>query len=162
MDRELINNTKKPTIFPKVVPVEIAALMKAKGFDWKIKEFYMYTPKATCINSSGGYKDHYSSYIAYSNSEWAAMYKDVKCFWKGIDDKHPNISAPTYDMTIDWLLEKGYYVMAVLVRDNGKDSWTYSYNDFNVGEEFLGKKSDKMIDRYTALNKGIMEVLKKL
>lgn len=153
----------KPTIFTKVVPIEIAALMKAKGFDWKIKEFYMYTPKATCINSSGGYKDHYSSHIAYSNTEWAAMDKDAKkCFWKGIDDKHSNISAPTYDMAIDWLLEKGYYVMAVLVRDNEKDSWTYSYNDLTKGEEFLGRKSDKMIDRYTALNKGIIEVLKKL
>ena len=84
----------KPTIFTKVVPIEIAALMKAKGFDWKIKEFYMYTPKAACINSSGGYKDHYSSYIAYSNSEWSAMDKDAKkAFWKGIDDKHSNISA---------------------------------------------------------------------
>lgn len=41
----------KPTIFPKVVPIEIAALMKAKGFDWKIKEFYMYTPKATFIGT---------------------------------------------------------------------------------------------------------------
>ena len=153
----------KPTIFPKIVPIEIAALMKAKGFDWKIKEFYMYTPKATCINYSGGYKDHYSSYIAYSNSEWAAMDKDAKkSFWKGIDDKHSNISAPTYDMTIDWLLDKGYYVTAVLIRDNKKDGWTYSYNNLNIGEEFIGKKSDKITDRYDALNKGILSILKKL
>ena len=153
----------KPTIFPKVVPIEIAALMKAKGFDWKIKEFYMYTPRATCINSSGGYKDHYSSHIAYSNSEWAAMDKDAKkAFWKGIDDKHSNISAPTYDMAIDWLLEKGYYVMAVLIRDNEKDNWTYSYNNLSIGEEFIGKKSNKMTDRYAALNKGILTILKKI
>ena len=103
------------TIFTNVVPIEIAALMKAKGFDWK-----------------------------------------------GIDDKHSNTFPPTYDMAIDWLLEKGYYVMAVLIRDNKKDNWTYSYNDLSIGEEFIGKKSDKITDRHTALNEGILEILKKL
>lgn len=65
-------------------------------------------------------------------------------------------------MAIDWLLEKGYYVMAVLIRDDKKDNWTYSYNDLSIGEEFIGKKSDKITDRYTALNEGILEILKKL
>ena len=151
------------TILTKVVPIEIAALMKAKGFDWKIKEFYMYTPKATCINSSGGYKDHYNSHIAYSNSEWAAMDKDAKkAFWKGIDDKHSNISAPTYDMTVDWLFEKGFYVNAIIIYLEGKRHWAYAYQNINTGENMLGKISKKVVDRYTALNKGILEVLKKL
>ena len=149
----------KPTIFPKVVPIEIAALMKAKGFDWKIKEFYMYTPKATCINSSGGYKDHYSSHIAYSNSEWAAMDKDAKkVFWKGIDDKHSNISAPTYDMTIDWLLEKGYYLNVVLIGDK----FVFKIIDILNQATFIGTPSSNIHDRYAALNKGILEILKKL
>lgn len=153
----------KPTIFTKVVPIEIAALMKAKGFDWKIKEFYMYTPKAACINSSGGYKDHYSSYIAYSNSEWSAMDKDAKkAFWKGIDDKHSNISAPTYDMTIDWLLEKGFYINAIIIYIEGKRYWAYAYQNINTGENMLGKIKKRIVDRYTALNEGILEVLKKL
>lgn len=149
----------KPTIFPKVVPIEIAALMKSKGFDWKIKEFYMYTSKATCINSSGGYKDHYSSYIAYSNSEWAAMDKDAKkAFWKVIDDKHSNISAPTYDMTIDWLLEKGYYLNVVLIGDK----FVFKIIDILNQATFIGKPSSNIHDRYDALNKGILAILKKL
>lgn len=133
--------------------------MKAKGFDWKIKEFYMYTPKATCINSSGGYKDHYSSHIAYSNSEWAAMDKDAKkAFWKGIDDKHSNISAPTYDMTIDWLLEKGYYLNVVLIGDK----FVFKIIDILKQATFIGTPSSDIRDRYDAFNKGILAILKKL
>lgn len=155
----------KHTIQPKVVPIEIAALMKAKGFDWKINEFYMYTPKAKSIKSSGGYKNHYNSSISYSNSDWAKICKDVKeSFWKGIDEKHPNISAPTYDMAIDWLLEeKGFFVNAIIIYyPEGKRNWGYSYQNMNTDEVMVGRISEKVVDRYTALNECILEVLKKL
>lgn len=153
----------KPTIQDKIVPINLAVILKSKGFDWKIAEFYIYTPPLSSINSSGGYKQHYRSHVAYSNTEWQQMDKDAKkAFWKGIDERHPNVSAPTYSMVIDWLLEKGYYVNAVLVNNNGKDNWTYSYIKLGEGEEYLGRLQSSFTDRYEALNKGILNVLKKL
>ena len=91
------------------------------------------------------------------------MDKDAKkAFWKGIDDKHSNISAPTYDMTIDWLLEKGFYVNAIIIYLEGKRNWAYAYQNINTNESMVGKISKRVVDRYTALNEGILEVLKKL
>lgn len=154
---------EKKVVKEKVVPLEIAVLLKAKGFDYKIESFYNYIPPAASIKSKGGYKSVLRSYVAYSNSEWESVYKDVKeSFWKGLDDKHPNISAPTYSMAIDFLLEKGYHVMAVTELVKGENKWTWAYTDFKLGEEVLGRLSKEVNDRYTALNKGMLEVLKKL
>lgn len=156
----------KPTISEKVVPPEVALLLKKKGFDWKIASFYMYTPAISCINSHGGYKDHYRSYIAYSNSEWATMDKDAKkCGWKGIDEQHPNISAPTYDMVIDWLYEKGYYLYATpSIEKNmyGAHRWLAIYMDVNTPMNQSGVCSQYATTRYDALNYGILKILNKL
>ena len=154
----------KPTVSEKVVPPKIALLLKKKGFDWKIANFYMYTPSASCINSPGGYKNHYRSYIAYSNSEWAAMDKDAKiCGWKGIDERHPNISAPTYDMVVDWLCEKGVYLYVTPCIDKNvheKRRWLNIYINFNTSPCLSSGCPKYAKTRYEALNYGILQILK--
>lgn len=154
----------KPTILEKVVPPNIALLLKKKGFDWKIANFYEYTPKSECIK--GGYINHYRSYVAYSNSEWA---KSDKAFrdhvWKHYDINHPNISAPTYDMVIDWLYEKGYYLYVVPCREvniHGAHRWLNIYINCNTSM-FLSSGCPKYATtRYEALDYGIQEILKNL
>lgn len=145
----------KPTISEKVVPPKIALLLKKKGFDWKISSFYEYTPKSEV--SKGGYINHYRSYVAYSNTEWAESNKAYRDHvWKHYDIKHPNISAPTYDMVIDWLLEKGYYLYTVF--SSQSQGWMNIYTELAAPFNNCGfPKYAK--DRYKALDYGILDIL---
>lgn len=151
--------SNKQTITERVVPFKIAALLKAKGFDWKINNFYHYaTPNER--NTTGGYLNKYRSNVAYTNTEWANTVKEFKgAIWKGLDAKHPNISAPTYDMVVDWLLEKGYYLNVIIV---GADKFVFKIIDISNKATFIGTPSNEIHDRYDAFDKGILAILKKL
>lgn len=152
----------KPTIAEKVVPPNIALLLKKKGFDWKIASFYMYTPKSEV--SKGGYINHYRSYVAYSNTEWAESERAAKIAnWKGVDEKHPNISAPTYDMVVDWLYEKGYYLYVTPYREMDNPEiykWMNIYINFNSPINRSSGFPKYAKTRYEALDYGILEILK--
>lgn len=94
------------TVKPKVVPFEIAKLLKEVGYDEKIAEFWAYASPWTAkggIRKGGKYSEHYGSYIAYSNSEWEKSNIEFSAALK-LSSKHPAISAPSYDMVLDWLL----------------------------------------------------------
>lgn len=103
----------RQTVKPKVVPFEIAKLLKEVGYDEKIAEFWAYASPWTAkggIRKGGKYSEHYGSYIAYSNSEWEKSNIEFSAALK-LSSKHPAISAPSYDMVLDWLLEHfGYYI----------------------------------------------------
>lgn len=150
----------KPTITERVVPFKIAALLKARGFDWKINNFYHYTTPTKGI-TTGGYINNYRSNVAYTNTEWANTAKEFKeAIWKGLDAKHPNISAPTYDMVVDWLLEKGYYLNVVIV---GENKFVFKIDILNQDKTtIIGTPSSDIYDRYDAFDKGILAILKKL
>ena len=151
--------SNKQTITERVVPFKIAALLKAKGFDWKINNFYHYATSIKGI-TTGGYLNKYRSNVAYTNTEWANTAKEFKeAIWKGLDAKHPNISAPTYDMVVDWLLEKGYYLNVVLV---GENKFVFKIIDIPKQVTFIGTPSSDIHDRYDAFDKGILAILKKL
>lgn len=151
----------KPTISETVVPSDTALRLKQKGFDWKIASFYEYTHATPAIPNGllSGYYFHHRSYVAYSNSEWAknaAEFKVALC--KHIDASHPPISAPTYDMVIDWLLEKGFYVHA----ERGKRNQFYGVcEDIQAGAVAI-HQGYTSYSRYTALNWGILYALGKM
>ncbi len=150
----------KPTVTEKVVPPNIALMLKRKGFDWKIASFYKYTPTTNVIPNGvwGGYYNHYRSYVACSNSEWAKNAKEFKqILCKHVDAAHPPISAPTYDMVVDWLLKGGFYVHAVMS----------GYHQFyGICEDIVGNAQIQIphsfSNRYEALNWSICAALSKL
>lgn len=108
----------KETITEKVVPFEIAKQLKKLGYDEKINENYTYTHPWVAkggIKVGGEYKDHYRSYIAYSNTEWDTNMSEFAKTLR-FDGRRPPISAPSYDMVIDWFLEHyGYFVQVEMV-----------------------------------------------
>lgn len=120
----------KQTIKPKVVPFEIAKLLKEVGYDEKIAEFWAYASPWTAkggIRKGGKYNEHYGSYIAYSNSEWEKSNIELSAALK-LNSKHPAISAPSYDMveyghvTLDELqVVKKQYPWFAPVVDNWKE-----------------------------------------
>ena len=120
----------KQTIKPKVVPFEIAKLLKEVGYDEKIAEFWAYASPWTAkggIRKGGKYNEHYGSYIAYSNSEWEKSNIEFSAALK-LNSKHPAISAPSYDMveyghvTLDELqVVKKQYPWFAPVVDNWKE-----------------------------------------
>lgn len=115
----------KQTIKPKVVPFEIAKLLKEVGYDEKIAEFWAYASPWTAkggIRKGGKYNEHYGSYIAYSNSEWEKSNIEFSAALK-LNSKHPAISAPSYDMVLDWLLEHFGYCICVANISKGKFCW---------------------------------------
>ena len=115
----------RQTVKPKVVPFEIAKLLKEVGYDEKIAEFWAYASPWTAkggIRKGGKYSEHYGSYIAYSNSEWEKSNIEFSAALK-LSSKHPAISAPSYDMVLDWLLEHfGYYICVANI-SKGKFCW---------------------------------------
>ena len=153
----------KPTVTEKVVPPGIALMLKQKGFDWKIATFYEYTPKTQVIPNGvwGGYCNHYRSHVAYSNSEWAKNAKEFKqALCKHIDAAHPPISAPTYDMVVDWLLDRGFYIHALI---DGKYRQYLGVCDDIFAESVTTETSlNHYFSRYEALNWAILHVLNKL
>lgn len=124
----------KQTIKPKVVPFEIAKLLKEVGYDEKIAEFWAYASPWTAkggIRKGGKYNEHYGSYIAYSNSEWEKSNIEFSAALK-LNSKHPAISAPSYDMVLDWLLEHfGYYIC---VANISKDKFCWQTTSWCVEE----------------------------
>lgn len=152
----------KPVITEKVVPADIALLLKQKGFDWKIARFYTYTPKSSVIpnSPSGAYRDCYRSGIAYTNSEWAEQDTNFKrCLCGSLGTKHPPISAPTYDMTIDWLLERGFYVYALI---DMLPNFYCVYNNYNAMQQDRSNQNLIFNSRYEALDWGIRKALKSM
>ena len=61
-------------------------------------------------------------------------------------------------MTIDWLLEKGYYLNVVLIGDK----FVFKIIDILKQATIIGTPSSDIRDRYDAFNKGILAILKKL
>ena len=150
----------KETITEKVVPFEIAKQLKKLGYDDKINENYTYTHPWVAkggIRVGGKYKDHYRSCTAYSNSEWETNMSE---FAKALrfDGKHPPISAPSYDMVIDWLLEHhGYFVNVVMC---GKDKFCYELVTFCVEEGLCHSDSKPYPTRYAAMDAAFKRALR--
>lgn len=144
----------------RVVPVEIALSLKQKGFDWKISYYYYYHWAHSCQDVSG-YDDYYIySENAWSNSDWERTTHELSDrAWNGYAmAQHPPISAPSYDMTIDWLMQQGYYVGTAINRD-GKF--------YSVVKDMSSDQPAKAIPvsfygRYEALNQAIQYALKRV
>ena len=95
----------------KVVSFDIAKQLKEAGFDERVLGIYMHTPSSSI--GKGGYFNSYKSYVHHSNTEWQELFNAAKeTLYKGLDAKHPNISAPTHFQVLNWLEERGVYVYA--------------------------------------------------
>lgn len=149
----------KETIKPKVVPFEIAKLLKECGYDEKIAEFWAYSEPWTAkggIRKGGKYSNHYGSYVAYSNSEWESTNVSFAKAFK-LSDKHPAISAPSYDMVLDWILEHlGYYV-CVGNFTKGKFSWQAT--SWVVEEGLCHSDGKEYNSRYEAMDVAFKSLL---
>lgn len=150
----------KQTIKPKVVPFEIAKLLKEVGYDEKIAEFWAYALPWTAkggIRKGGKYSEHYGSYIAYSNSEWEKSNIEFSAALK-LSSKHPAISAPSYDMVLDWLLEHfGYYICVANV-SKGKFCWQTT--SWCVEEGLCHTDGKEYSNRYEAMDAAFKSILK--
>lgn len=151
----------KEVVKARVVPFEVAKLLKEVGFDEKIDEFWAYSTPWTAeggVRMGGKYNSHYGSYVAYSNSEWE---KNEVAFAEAfkLSSKHPAISAPSYDMAVDWVLEHlGVYVEAKL--DLNKEYfWAMTHLEpfgtlfHNGGKHYTS--------RYEAMDAAFLEILEK-
>ena len=149
----------KETIKPKVVPFEIAKLLKEAGYDDKIAEFWAYAEPWTAkggIRKGGKYSNHYGSYVAYSNSEWEISTISFAKAFK-LSDKHPAISAPSYDMVVDWILEHlGCYV-CVGNFSEGKFSWQIT--SWCVEEGLYNTDGKEYDTRYEAMDSAFKSIL---
>lgn len=150
----------KETLIPRVVPFEVAKLLKEVGYDEKIKEFWAYADPFTAkggVRVGGTYSNHFGSYVPYSNSEWVKSDVEfAKAF--GLDNKHPAISAPSYDMVIDWILEHlGVYV-SVLMAGEGMFIWKVVL--LNGGDIPYKKDSRVFSTRYEAMDAVFLHILK--
>lgn len=150
----------KQTIKPKVVPFEIAKLLKEVGYDEKIAEFWAYASPWTAkggIRKGGKYSEHYGSYIAYSNSEWEKSNIEFSAALK-LNSKHPAISAPSYDMVLDWLLEHfGYYICVANI-SKGKFCWQTT--SWCVEEGLCHTDGKEYSSRYEAMDAAFKSILK--
>lgn len=148
------------TVKPKVVPFEIAKLLKEVGYDEKIAEFWAYASPWTAkggIRKGGKYSEHYGSYIAYSNSEWEKSNIEFSAALK-LSSKHPAISAPSYDMVLDWLLEHfGYYICVANV-SKGKFCWQTT--SWRVEEGLCHTDGKEYLGRYEAMDAAFKSILK--
>lgn len=133
----------------KIITAGIALELKERGFDWKIESFYKYIPSP---QEEPIYTLKYHNFALYSNEDWERVAKKSQIVL-------PNVSAPSYDMTVDWLLNKGYYVKAVFLK---KDRWRYEIEDVKSGEITKGKSSSEATSRYLALQRGIEFTLENL
>ena len=122
------------------VSLEVAKLLKEKGFDWLVNHYY---------NKFGNFNNTYGTWENYSDLVGELM-----------------ISAPTLCMAQKWLREtKGIYIWVEPVIGH---RWTVSFCDLNVCEEEsdwiereLHKDGYPIYDSYEdALNAGILEALK--
>lgn len=149
----------RQTIKPKVVPFEIAKLLKEVGYDEKIAEFWAYSSPWTAkggIRKGGKYSEHYGSYIAYSNSEWEKSNIEFSAALK-LNSKHPAISAPSYDMVLDWLLEHfGYYICVANI-SKGKFCWQTT--SWCVEEGLCHTDGKEYLSRYDAMDAAFKSIL---
>lgn len=134
----------------KVVPFEIAKLLKKMGYDERIREHWLYT-------SGGKYPSHYGACVHLSNTEWERKLNE---FAKAqlFSGKYPPISAPSYDMVIDWVYRKyGYFVEVMMV---GKDKFRYGIasNAVECGLCFSSKRGYPT--RYDAMDAAFKKVVK--
>ena len=150
----------KETIKTRVVPSDIAKLLKNIGYDEKINENYTYTHpwvKKGCVNVVGGYKEHYWSCTAYSNTEWET---NMSAFAKALrfDGRHPPISAPSYAMVVDWLLkEYDYFVQVVRT---GRNEYRFEVVSFCVEEGLRYSNNRTYTDRYSAMDVAFKYILR--
>lgn len=150
----------KETIKTRVVPFEIAKLLKDMGYDEKINENYTYTHpwvKNGGINVVGGYKEHYWSSTAYSNTEWET---NMSAFAKALrfDGKHPPISAPSYAMVVDWLLKEYDYFVQVI--RTGRNEYRFEVISFCVEEGLHYSNNRTYTDWYSAMDVAFKYVLR--
>lgn len=113
----------------RVVSFGIAKQLKEAGFDERVLGIYMYSPSSSI--SKGGYFNSYKSYVHHNNTEWQELFNAAKeKLYKGLDAKHPNISAPTHFQVLDWLEERGiivyiewcdYFYVAKIISKAGKN-----------------------------------------
>lgn len=151
----------KETVKARVVPFKIAKLLKEVGYDEKIDEFWAYCTPWTAKGGArmgGKYNSHYASYVAYSNSEWEKNEVAFADAFK-LSSKHPAISAPSYDMAVDWVLEHlGVYVGARL-DSNKAYYWAMTHIEpFGTVFHNGGKHYQS---RYEAMDAAFLEILEK-
>lgn len=134
----------------KVVPFEIAKLLKKMGYDERIREHWLYT-------SGVKYPSHHGACVHLSNTEWEEKLNE---FAKAqlFSGKYPPISAPSYDMVIDWIYQKyGYFIEVMMV---GKDKFRYGIasNAIEYGLRFSDRRGHPT--RYDAMDAAFKKVLK--
>lgn len=137
----------------KVVPFELARLLRDMGYDERIREHWQHT-------YGGCYPSHYGAFVHLSNTEWKERTNE---FAKALrfDGKHPPISAPSYAMVVDWLLkEYDYFVQVVRT---GRNEYRFEVVSFCVEEGLRYSNNRKYTDRYSAMDvafKYILRVIK--
>lgn len=137
----------------KVVSYKMAERLKEAGFDERVLGIYMYTPSSSV--SKGGYFNSYKSYVHHSNTEWQELFSEAKdMLYKGMDAKHPYISAPTYCQVLDWLQER--HQLYVYVTYEGDGLWTVHIRGNNVVVDIDGA------DRYKAYETAFIWILRKI
>lgn len=134
----------------KVVPFEIAKLLKKMGYDERIREHWLHT-------SGGLYPSHYGAFVHLSNTEWEERINEFAKIHR-FDSRHPPISAPSYGMVIDWIYQKyGYFIEVMMV---GKDKFRYGIasNAVEYGLRFSDRRGYST--RYDAMDAAFKKVLK--
>lgn len=134
----------------KVVPFEIAKLLKKMGYDERIREHWLHS-------SGGKYPSHHGAYVHLSNTEWETKLNE---FAKAqlFSGKYPPISAPSYGMVIDWIYHKyGYFIEVVMV-GKGKFRYGIASNAIEHGLRFSDRRG--YLTRYEAMDAAFKKVLK--
>lgn len=109
------------------------------------------------FKKGGKYNEHYGSYIAYSNSEWEKSNIEFSAALK-LNSKHPAISAPSYDMVLDWLLEHFGYCICVANISKGKFCWQTT--SWCVEEGLCHTDGKEYSSRYKAMDAAFKSILK--
>jgi hypothetical protein len=139
----------------KVVSYKMAAQLKNAGFDERVLGIYMYTPASSV--SKGGYFNHYKSYVHHSNTEWQELFQGAKeSLYKGMDVKHPYISAPTHCQVLDWLQDKYRLFVYVTFDENMGWSAYIRSKDINTALSACGT------DRYDAYECAFNWILRRI
>lgn len=139
----------------RVVGYKMAVQLKDAGFNERVLGIYMYTPASDV--SKGGYLNHYQSHIHHSNTEWQDLFNDVKSsFYKGMDVKHPYISAPTHCQVLDWLQDKHRLFVYATFDENLGWSAFIRGKDINVALSACGN------DRYDAYECAFSWILRRV
>lgn len=134
----------------KVVPFELAKLLRDIGYDERIREHWQHS-------YGGKYTSHYGAFVHLSNTEWKERLNEFAKAQR-FDGRHPPISAPSYAMVVDWLLkEYDYYVQVLRV---GKEEYRFEVVTFCVEEGLCHSNNRVYQDRYSAMYAAFKYVLK--